>query len=510
MIAGLLDHIWQSTLFAAGIGGFTLWFRRNGAAVRFWLWFAASVKFLLPFAVLAMAGAYLSRLFPAPLPQSLLAFQPAAAKFSAPVQMLAGKSIDPPQGLNLAPLLLAVWLLGLCIILAVRLLHWSRLRAVTAAAQQLALPAKDTPVPILASDSLLEPGLVGIVKPVILLPLGLMARLSRAEQESILAHEFSHLRRRDNVTAAFHMVVEALFWFYPPVWLIGSRLVAERERACDETVLASGHDPEVYAGGILKVCKFCIQSPLACAPGASGADLKRRVREIMTAPAAVDLSAAKRMLLAGAATLVLIPPIIAGFSNMPLAVTVTRNMIAVQAEAEQAVTAVVEQIGMAPVARVTVGRLPPLKIKLAATLPALPPAEDMPVPPGNSAVPEAAPAPLTMPTAPAEVVSPAEAPAATQALLALNPTGKGDPDDVTCRVPQPLPGSRFAGPQICRTNRVWAALRANRQDISPDGKTIVYLDDIQRQKAGYTNCRSAFFTRAGAANLFGPSSTYCF
>ena len=67
-----------------------------------------------------------------------------------------------------------------------------------------------------------------------------MARLSRPERDSILAHEFSHLRRRDNVTAAIHMAVEALFWFYPPVWLIGARLMAERERACDENVLACG------------------------------------------------------------------------------------------------------------------------------------------------------------------------------------------------------------------------------------------------------------------------------
>jgi len=75
-------------------------------------------------------------------------------------------------------------------------------------------------------------------------------------------------------------------------------------------------------------------------------------------------------------------------------------------------------------------------------------------------------------------------------------------------VPQTLPGSRFTGPQVCRTNRVWAALRVSHQDISPDGKTIVYLDDIQRQKAGYTNCRSAFMT--GTTNLIAPSSTYCF
>jgi len=119
---------------------------------------------------------------------------------------------------------------------------------------------------VAASSSLLEPGLVGILRPVVLLPDGLMARLSEPERDSILAHELGHLRRGDNVTAAIHMAVETLFWFWPPVWLIGARLIAERERACDESVLAQGHDPEVYAESILKVCKFCIQSPLACAP----------------------------------------------------------------------------------------------------------------------------------------------------------------------------------------------------------------------------------------------------
>jgi hypothetical protein len=83
MIAALLDHIWQSSLFAGAIALLTLFFRRNSAGLRFWLWFAASVKFLVPFAVLAMPGEYLSRLSPAPLPRSILAIQPAAEKLSA-------------------------------------------------------------------------------------------------------------------------------------------------------------------------------------------------------------------------------------------------------------------------------------------------------------------------------------------------------------------------------------------------------------------------------------------
>src|SRR6185312_11293783 len=104
-----------------------------------------------------------------------------------------------------------------------------------------------------------------------------------------------------------------------------------RERACDENVLASGHDPETYAGGILKVCRFCIRSPLSCAPGASGADLSRRVAQIMTAEPAMGLSRARQMLLAGCTLMALAPPLVCGIAGTPLAVTVKRNVIAVQA-----------------------------------------------------------------------------------------------------------------------------------------------------------------------------------
>ena len=154
MIAALLDHIWQSTLFAVAVGVLTLAFRRNGAALRFWLWFAASIKFLVPFAALAALGDYLSRQYPAPLPQSLIAIQPAAEKFSAPAKMLVAPHAD---AVNWAPLLLCVWLAGLAVILALHLLRWSRLRAMMAQAHDLPVSG---PVQIKTSHSSLEPGLV--------------------------------------------------------------------------------------------------------------------------------------------------------------------------------------------------------------------------------------------------------------------------------------------------------------------------------------------------------------
>ena len=64
--------------------------------------------------------------------------------------------------------------------------------------------------------------------------------LAEGQIEAILAHEVSHVRRRDNLAAALHMIVEALFWFHPLVWWLGTRLVDESERACDEEVLRLG------------------------------------------------------------------------------------------------------------------------------------------------------------------------------------------------------------------------------------------------------------------------------
>src|SRR5690242_12881703 len=59
MIAALANHVWQSTLFAVVVPLITVAFRRNRAPVRFWLWFSASFKFLVPFSLLIGLGSHL-------------------------------------------------------------------------------------------------------------------------------------------------------------------------------------------------------------------------------------------------------------------------------------------------------------------------------------------------------------------------------------------------------------------------------------------------------------------
>jgi beta-lactamase regulating signal transducer with metallopeptidase domain len=137
------------------------------------------------------------------------------------------------------------------------------------------------PIRAVSSPARIEPGVFGIRKPVLLLPEGITKFLSQDQLETVVAHKLCHMRRRDNLTAAIHMMVETIFWFYPPVWWIRTRLIEERERACDESVLQAGSAANVYAESILNVCKFYIESPLACVSGVTGSDLNKRITRIL-------------------------------------------------------------------------------------------------------------------------------------------------------------------------------------------------------------------------------------
>ncbi|MDB5734151.1 MAG: hypothetical protein JWP16_1183 [Alphaproteobacteria bacterium] len=501
MIAALLDHLWQSSLVALLAACLTLTVRRNAARVRFWLWFAASIKFLLPFAALAALGGWLSRLYPHVL-TAPLAIQP-AMRLSAPARMLPVGH----ENLNLLPWLVALWALGLMAVLGLRLARWLRLRALLADARDLA----GQPVRVKTSSSLLEPGLVGIVRPVVVLPLGLLEHLAPGEMASILAHEGSHLARRDNLTAAIHMLVEALFWFYPPVWLIGARLIAERERACDESVIADGHDPLLYAQSILKVCRYCLPSPLACVSGASGSDLSLRMERIMAAEAAHEMDAARGALLAGVALMVVTLPVLAGFVTSPFAVEMTRRAAQMQARLVAPLAAALTP-DMAPHGDdfVAVVRAPrPVRTHLVKfTVPA-PQSEP---PPNNAPATIATAAPPPFIIVPAAPVASTDAPSSLQqVVVAITPTGQGNPDAVTCRLPQTLPGSRLPGPEVCRTNQVWASLRERGAEISADGHSIYIVDEFQRRRIlSGQNCRNTGISGGGSTTMLrGLQAGFC-
>ncbi|MGB9145636.1 MAG: M56 family metallopeptidase, partial [Acidobacteriaceae bacterium] len=153
------------------------------------------------------------------------------------------------------------------------------------------------------------------VHPVLVLPRGIAQRLSAEQLDAIVAHELCHMRRRDNLTAALHMIVEALFWFHPLVWWLGARMVEERERACDEAVVEATRQPYAYAEGILNVCKFYVEAPLSCVSGVTGSELKQRIARILSGQSVRALDMRRKALLALACALAVGVPLTAGVAR---------------------------------------------------------------------------------------------------------------------------------------------------------------------------------------------------
>ena len=324
MIAAIANHLWQSTVFAAVAALLTLAVRKNHPAVRYWIWLAASVKFLLPFAVLLSLGGHFGwHKAHAPAPVASLAVQIFSPQTPVAVRTPAAHIARDDRSL-LPVLLSAVWFCGSITVLALWFMRWRRVSGIIRGATPLRQGREWTvlrrlriPARIVTSGVALEPGVFGIFRPVLFWPAGISERLSDAQLDAILAHEASHIRRQDNLTAAIHMLVEAVFWFYPLVWWIGARLLEERENACDQDALVLQAEPQAYAEGILKICEFCLEAPVLCVAGVSGADLKKRIQAIMAGRVTRELGWPRRIMLAAAACAAIVLPVAIGLLNAP-------------------------------------------------------------------------------------------------------------------------------------------------------------------------------------------------
>ncbi len=325
------DHLWQSSLFCALIGILAFALRKNQARIRYWVWLTASVKFLIPFSLLIALGSHLTRARLSTPTQAVVYsavedFSQPFGRPNLPVIYHLSPVAAPVNSLHLLPaMLVVVWLVGVIVILFRWFMGWTRILLVVRNAVSLGEgPEADalrrlesnwgvrTPIILVRSRDWMEPGIFGIFRPVLIWPEGISGHLDARNIELILAHEICHARRRDNLTAIIHMTVEAVFWFHPLVWWMGARLEEERERACDEEVSLRCNQPHVYAESVLKVCKFCSESPLACVSGITGADLKKRIMQIMTGGIVSNLGFGGKCLLVMAAAMTVGVPVLFG------------------------------------------------------------------------------------------------------------------------------------------------------------------------------------------------------
>ena len=333
MMTGLANHLWQSTAVAGLAWVVTIALRRDRAAVRYRVWLAASVKFLMPFSLFTAFGERFGV-----RPVVVASFMPydvmvdttgggmlaeRAVRFS--VGQPAPVSLGHRIGMILPDVLIALWALGAAALLVTWLVRWRRVSAVVRASAPLTSgPVHDAlrrleasagvrrPMRVVVSQSSLEPGVFGVFSPTLVWPCRLDEHLSADQIDAILAHEIMHVSRRDNLAAAAHMAVQAAFWFHPLVWWLGTKLIDERERACDEAVLGAGREPYAYAESIVKTCQLLVESPLACVSGVTGSELKKRIEHIMTNEMPSALNAWKKCLLAVAGSAAVAVPFAVG------------------------------------------------------------------------------------------------------------------------------------------------------------------------------------------------------
>src|SRR6476646_7234830 len=188
---GVANHLWQSTLFAIAAGLLALLLRKQNDRARHWLWVAASLKFLIPFSLLVNIGSYLSPAFATARPVGPVVYV-AMEEISRPFSQL-GVRVIPAHAPSIASSILpqltqaifAVWLVGFLAVLVIWCLRWRRISAAIRHAAPLSqgreiealrrmerIGGIRRPIDMLLSQTSLEPGIFGIVRPVLVWPEG--------------------------------------------------------------------------------------------------------------------------------------------------------------------------------------------------------------------------------------------------------------------------------------------------------------------------------------------------
>ena len=164
------------------------------------------------------------------------------------------------------PYLLAAWLAGVFFLSARLLAGWAgaarlvRARCVPARAALLEPFGRlarrlsvSRPVRLLESAAVRVPTAIGILRPVILLPVSSLTGLPPRQIEALLAHELAHVRRHDYLVNLVQSAAETLLFYHPAVWWVSGRIRAERENCCDDLAVAATGSARLYAEALVRL-----------------------------------------------------------------------------------------------------------------------------------------------------------------------------------------------------------------------------------------------------------------
>ncbi|MFZ6013867.1 MAG: M56 family metallopeptidase [Bacteroidota bacterium] len=155
--------------------------------------------------------------------------------------------------------------------------HWNNL--LEKLAQQLQV---DRVVTLAQSSRIHAPVVIGYVKPIILLPAGLLSGLTAEQVETILIHELAHIKRHDFLINLIQSLVEAIFFFNPFVWIMSRIIRREREYCCDDAVVTRHGNALTYAHALAQLEEVRLShTTMALSIAENKSQLLNRIKRIM-------------------------------------------------------------------------------------------------------------------------------------------------------------------------------------------------------------------------------------
>ena len=278
----LADAILKATLLLAGAGLVSVALRRQSAAARHLVWTLALVSaMLLPALSISLPRwqlplVTLQSAEPAALaPDAPMAAAPAlrsdrpvrqAPRALSQASLPATAAASTMPRISISEALFLIWAFGAALILGRLALgfaavQWMSRRTDRVAdapwlprARELAAELGISRIMFLRSGRAAMPMAWGILRPSVVMPAD--ADTWPAERlRIVLLHELAHVKRRDCLTHMLAQMTCALYWFNPLAWMAARHLRTERERACDDLVLAAGTRGAEYADQLLEIAR---------------------------------------------------------------------------------------------------------------------------------------------------------------------------------------------------------------------------------------------------------------
>ena len=138
-------------------------------------------------------------------------------------------------------------------------------------------------VQIFESTQINVPITIGHLKPIILLPLGMISGLPQDQIEAIISHELAHIKRYDFLINMIQTFIETLFFYHPVVWWFSSLINSERENCCDDIAIQTCGDAMSYSKALYNIQQMKKnESALAMAAIGKKNQLYRRIIRMNT------------------------------------------------------------------------------------------------------------------------------------------------------------------------------------------------------------------------------------